>query len=358
MTAYEPLESAEVAAPLIHDGDHLVVRREEGGSDWTLVTFNESSMVASGGRYWAQSFARRNGLRALGFVTRAPNWFPVAGMTTAIGQLPTEAGDRRPRILYGHSMGAYAAIKFSAALRAETVLAFSPQFSIAPEDTGEFSLYTPYYSAQNSGMKIGPADVSGRVYLFYDPCLDHDRFHAGRIADIHDVVLIPVRHTGHDTIRCFASSSVALRLIAACRSDDRTSLLRLVAARRRLFPNRYRNVALAVARRRPHLAVRIISLKAESLRVEDIAGIYAAAGEAYFKRGRIALAEHCIMAATELNSRNVMHLLLRSAFLLHTKRQEEALIWARAALERAPDNAFARSRVREIEQVLADAPRN
>ena len=354
MTAYEPLEPAEVAAPLIHDGDHLVVRREEGRSDWTLVTFNEISMVAAGGRYWAQSFARRNGLRALGFVTKAPNWFPTSATLGSITDIAPVLAEAHPRVLYGHSMGGYAAIKFSAALDAETVIAFCPQHSIEPALTERFTAHAAFYSPLNEGMRITREDMGGRIFLFYDPCCETDRFHVSRIPSFDGLTLIPLRHTGHDTIRCFASSRIALALIGACRAADMAGLRRLAATQRRRFPGRARAVALALSRRRPHWALRILSGNSSVWSTADIATVYAHAGEGYFKLGNRPLAEHCIMAATELDPREAKHALLRSAVLYHTRRSDEALVWVRRALSLAPDNIYAQRHLADVERRLAE----
>lgn len=355
MSLPAPGEPRQGGAPLIYDGDDVVVRRDEGASDWTLVTFNEVSMVAAGGRYWGQSFARKAGLTAIGFVTKSLNWFPTPATMQAIEAIAPHLRPDRPRVLYGHSMGAYAAIKFSRALRAETVVASCPQSTIDPTETGTLTAYARYFSEKNRGMRIEAGDVGGRIILLYDPCDANDAFHAGRIAGFAGVRLIPMRHTAHEAIRCFASSAEALRLIDLCRREAGPELLRFVAGRRRLYGARARNVALALAKRRPHWALRILVANSGRWQVKDIAQVYAAAGEGFFKARHQAQAEHCIMAATELNPAQANHALLRSVLLFYTDRHREALDWAERTLALEPDHAFARRHRDEVANRIAQA---
>lgn len=348
-------EAADAPAAILYDGEDLVVRRDEGATDWTLVTFNESAMLAESGRYWGQSLARRNAIAAVGFVTRTPNWFPQEETSRAIAQVAPLVAGGGPRVLYGHSMGGYAAIKFSAALGAETVIAFCPQVSIDPAETGGYPVYATHFSARNAGMAIVAADVAGRIFVFYDPSDPPDRFHAARIAAVSSVTLVPLRHTGHDTIRCFASSELGKRLIALCRANDLRGLLQMAATRRRLFPDRPRRVALALAKRRPTWAMRILAAFGAAWMPEQTARICAAAGEGFFRRGEPRLAEECFVRATDLDPAQAGYALLRSVLLFYTGRPGEALDWADRALALDPGHAFARSHRAEVERKLAFA---
>lgn len=244
---------------LIYSDENLEVVHRPGSSTHVLATFNEMEMQANGSRFWAQRFCEKADITALGFVSRRPNWFPAASMVKAsiaaapILRLATE------RILYGHSQGGYAALRYRRLLDADVAIAFCPQISIDPRTVpfdGRFkSHFTP---SLHEDMEIAPRHAAGRAYVFHDPFHAVDREHAERIAALQEGTrLVPVHMTGHGTVRAFTGTARGLALIEACRAHDLPGLNALARAVRVGDPMRPYQVALTAIARHPAWADRL-----------------------------------------------------------------------------------------------------
>jgi pimeloyl-ACP methyl ester carboxylesterase len=186
---------------------HVECRKLEGDGDTLVVTFNEMWNHYSSQNFWGERPLKKLGLPAYGIVTDGPNWFPAADALNALREPITASRKYKHIILYGYSMGAYGAIKYSSLFDNPIVLAFSPQFSIDPADCGGFDdRYEPYFNLDyHRRMKIVPEDVGGSVYIFYDPFNAADQFHAKSIpGDCH---LIKVRYISHETVRAIGNTA-------------------------------------------------------------------------------------------------------------------------------------------------------
>src|SRR3712207_6847911 len=108
----------------------------EGESDYLLLTFATKNENADGKSFWARSIAETGNINAIGFMPKGPNWYPAPDMRSAIAEISSYLARFNRIVVYGQSMGSYAALKYSKALGATHVLAFSPQYSIDPTDVG------------------------------------------------------------------------------------------------------------------------------------------------------------------------------------------------------------------------------
>jgi hypothetical protein len=219
-----------------------------GQSDYLLITFNPFGVAANGRDYWGKSLVEKNSINCLSFASRRSNWFPAVDVEAAAknvaGILEYFKGQI---ILYGTSMGGYAAIKYSRLLSATCVLAFSPQYSINPEDVGTFERrFCSWYNLeQNRDMKISAADVSGTVFLFCDPRQGDDVAHANAIAEslMQPVYVVPVPYTGHSAVEIFASSDNAKRLFCHGLANAPLDVAMLTRDLRRISNVRVRTLA-------------------------------------------------------------------------------------------------------------------
>ncbi|MEJ0047638.1 MAG: hypothetical protein WDN04_17090 [Rhodospirillales bacterium] len=112
------------------------------------------------------------------------------------------------RILYGHSQGGYAAIKFSRALGATTVLAFSPQYSIDRRLIADERVNKYYTGQRHAGMWPEPRDTAGSIFLFYDPYDAADTAHANRIGEALPV--LPVKISPSSATPAIAASATRI----------------------------------------------------------------------------------------------------------------------------------------------------
>lgn len=244
---------------LIYSDENLEVFHRPGSSTYVLVTFNEMEMQANGSRYWGQRFCEQADITALGFISRRPNWFPAASMAKASVAVAPILRRASERILYGHSQGGYAALRYRWLLDADVAIAFCPQISIDPRTVpfdGRFARH--FAPSLHEEMEIAPEHAAGRAYLFYDPFHAVDRQHAERIALLQQRTrLVPVHMTGHGTVRAFAGTARGLLLVEACRADDVPGLRALVRAARVGAAMRPYQIALTAIARHPAWADRL-----------------------------------------------------------------------------------------------------
>ena len=183
---------------LVFDSDQVRIRYCPGNSDDLLVITFANFLLSQNKNQpgFGEKLLRAEGISAIHVTCSSNRWFQH-GELLRLGDLVAEIRDRyRQVVTYGSSMGAYAAILFSGQVRADCVVAASPQYSIDPAKV-------PYDRTWDWVAKdvefindeIG-AHTSGQVFLIYDD--KHvDGQHADRIAAEVAVQRIVVPHAGH-----------------------------------------------------------------------------------------------------------------------------------------------------------------
>ncbi len=178
MTAQADLRWVGAAPQMVFEDAHLRVMFQPGGSDMLLLTFGDAAVLADGTRFFADTVASKFGINCLGFMARAPNWYPASSMRAAARAVAYTLAAFGIRIFYGSSMGAYAAVKYSALLGATHVLTLCPQWSIDPAECGgNESGYRDFFRPEMAGMGVTGADMAGEITVFYDPGQRDDAYH-------------------------------------------------------------------------------------------------------------------------------------------------------------------------------------
>ena len=224
--------SSRVEKKVIFSCPSLYVISQLFDDDDVVITFNNRGDLCGGDRFWGDSFFEKSGISAIGICATSANWFPPEDMERAIEAIHDAIGARSV-ITYGSSMGGYGALKFSRKLNAQTVLAFSPQWSINPEACGSYTYqYTEYYDKSlRNGDPILEHDLQGRCFIFLDNYEVPDIQHAERIIDMSKTasntscerVIAPF--TWHGTVfhLTSAGSRYTLRMIKAAREKEGTT---------------------------------------------------------------------------------------------------------------------------------------
>ncbi|QRM53307.1 hypothetical protein [Sinorhizobium sp. BG8] len=235
----------------VFSDDNVEVIHHIGSSPYLLVTFNEMEMKADGKRFWGQRFCEKADISALGFISRRPNWFPAASIVKAVEAVAPILRAAPERILYGHSQGGYAALRYRRRFDATVAIAFCPQVSIDPKAVPFDGRFARHFSPDlHATMGVAPDHAAGRAYLFFDPFHAVDRRHAERIAALQERThLMSVHMTGHGTVRAFTGTARALSLIEACRENDLAKLRALVRSARVEAPMRPYQIAVAAIAR-------------------------------------------------------------------------------------------------------------
>ena len=204
------------------------------------------------------------------------------------------------RVIYGYSMGAYAAVKYSGLFQTTTSVAIAPQFSIDPADVGHFDrAYSHYFAANlHAGMAPNMSDRGGMVsYIFYDNKWPVDVEHMKLYQKAVDPILHDVPYTGHETLRPFTSSAVILRLFNACRAGDAAGLKAMVAERRKPHPIRAYHVALAAIKKHDVWAVQILQNRGTEMDRFLVHELAVRIGQAALHKGRFDLASSAYLDA-------------------------------------------------------------
>ncbi len=245
---------------ILYEDDQLRAIWCAGDSDFVLVTFSDLVSRAEGDRFFADTPVVKGAISCLGLVAKRPNWFPGRNVEAAIRAAAPRLVGYRSRIVYGGSMGGYAAIKFSRRLAATEVLALCPQWSIDPAECGDADRrYEAYYDPAMAAMGIRAGDASGRIFLFCDPGHAADAWHRNRIVENAVAVSVVDMHASdHHVTSILAGTANLLSLIGACRRDAGGDLRDLVNAIRRRHFLRAEIVLERASASRPRIVGRIL----------------------------------------------------------------------------------------------------
>ncbi|MBW9062022.1 hypothetical protein JNB71_01715 [Rhizobium herbae] len=292
---------------IVYSDENVEVIHRPGSSPYLLVTFNEMEMLANGSRFWGQRFCEKADIAALGFMSRRPNWFPAASIVEAVAAVAPILRAAPERILYGHSQGGYAALRYRRRFDASVAIAFCPQISIDPNAVpfdGRFKRH--FAPSLHANMGIAHDHAAGRAYLFYDPFHAVDRRHAEEIAAQQaETRLVPVPMTGHGTVRAFAGTERCLSLLAACRADNLMSLRGLAREVRVDAPMRLYQIAITAIARHPTWADRLFAQFGHGFSpIERVSYFYHRANR-HIRDGTLATARNMLVEAVALQPSNL-----------------------------------------------------
>jgi tetratricopeptide (TPR) repeat protein len=206
---------------IVHQSDNIRLIALDAGWDDVVVTFNDIWMAADGDRFWGDQLLKTLPVAAFGIMTPRPNWYPIDEMLEAIAILNALIGGRRV-VTYGNRQGGYGALKFAQGLGASAALAFSPQWSIDPEDVAKFDrrYVSNHAPALKNGSRITAEDICSRSFVFYDPRQKADAQHVRHLAEIPGVMPIVVPFTLNDTIRVVQEGQAAPAMIDLVRRSE------------------------------------------------------------------------------------------------------------------------------------------
>lgn len=183
-------DSTEVVE--LYRSETLVVRQLAGEDrDRWIVTFDHYGIGQGFDRPgFGQAWLSNQGISAIHVMGRGDDWYQYADIHAALATVREATRGASRIVIYGSSMGAYAAVRFADAVGATDVLALSPQYSIAPEVAPHEDRW-PQDAERIQWLPAlnGPIQSTARIVVVYDP-KGPDRWHGERIAA--DVAVQPV----------------------------------------------------------------------------------------------------------------------------------------------------------------------
>lgn len=253
--------------------DHEVrVIFQPGTSDFLLITFGDLSSLADGNRFFADVPVQKLGLNCVGFMAKTQNWFPIQSMESAIKSIKEFTQKFSKRLVYGGSMGGYAAIKYSRRLDASAVISMCPQWSIDKKECkGTDPGWQNYFRPYMDNMGITKHDLSGIIYLLYDSNNKTDAFHASEIVPLsHNIKQVVTRSTDHHVTTIMAGTENLKGLIQCALQSDHEAMINLAGLIRRKHPTRQRILLTKLSLRHPSLLDRILTTNNRKISEEDL----------------------------------------------------------------------------------------
>ncbi|MDR3448148.1 MAG: hypothetical protein P4M15_00070 [Alphaproteobacteria bacterium] len=215
---------------IIYDDDEIQVIYLAGKSSYVLITFSDLYTRADGTRFFADIPAVKADLSCIGVVAKRGNWYPKRNLEAAASIILDHIRGYESRILYGGSMGAYAAIKYSALLGATQVIAFCPQWSIDARECQDIADpgWQEFFTESMREMGVTTHDIGGRVFIFSDKYHIVDNFHYQMLAkQSSSIEFINVPRVDHGVTTVLAGTTNLLNMISACQRDDIIQLRRI-----------------------------------------------------------------------------------------------------------------------------------
>ncbi len=224
---------------IVHAGEEIVVHQNHGTSDYLLVTFCElHNEQLAHAHYFLKPIVEEANVSCIGVMTTVKGFYLSPEMDEVFRIVERERRGREV-VVFGQSMGGYAAIKHSRALQADYVLACSPFFSMDPDEL-EFPsdrhrkvlMHSMAHHGvvdrpQFKGMRITAADTHGRVVAFFDPSEFVDVYDADLLRKhLPDAEFVTVPHANHAVYNASWRAGTLSDLVRAMRSDDREAVSR------------------------------------------------------------------------------------------------------------------------------------
>ncbi len=166
---------------------------------------------------FGEEFFVKYRLNAILVTSKGLHWYQYPDLEEALKAIRNVTQDFDRVISYGTSMGAYAAVRYSADILADIVIAFSPQYSvdrsIVPFEKrwhDDASFIEAEFGFLWEDKKISD---SAKIGIFYDS-LDSDRGHANLYrAGRDNIELVDIMCSGHRTIRVFSETRQLTQLL-------------------------------------------------------------------------------------------------------------------------------------------------
>lgn len=253
-------------------------RRHSQATLW--VTFG----AADADGKFASRYVDRRQDSAIYFVPHSDHWYQSEEMEAALAAAESVrmTCNWGQVVTYGSSMGGFGALAFADRLKADRVLAASPQVSIDPQVVGSFDERWAYRAAgltfHFSDARSGCQGVQ-EITVVFDPFHAQDSKHARMICDLPNVKLIPLRWAGHGALHTLNELGLLPDLVdAVVGRADMTGILTDYVRRMRTSTRYF----LSLAERSLHsgnnawaasLAIRAILLNPEIRRSYTVASM-------------------------------------------------------------------------------------
>ncbi|MDQ0303558.1 alpha/beta hydrolase family protein [Ancylobacter polymorphus] len=224
-----------------------VVKVSGGHTDVVFVTFEPKLLVRPPERSgFGEAFFAKRGYTAYHVRCRGNDWYHYPDMEAGLAALRADIPPATRVVLYGSSMGGYAALRFSNWLRADAVIALAPQASVDPTRVGWEKRWAPETSVLIWDRL--PPHPNAACYVVYDP-FDADRRHVAILR--REAALVPLHSyfSGHHVTEYLMESGLLESLlVSVARGEFDPPAWQAELWRRRLMTSYYSVIRLRKCR--------------------------------------------------------------------------------------------------------------
>lgn len=336
-----------------YDGDHVRVRVNDHGGDVVVVTFTyrQKSEPEFG---FAEEALSRLGVSNVAVISRGPHWWQTDDMGPAMEAVrASEPFKRAGRVVtYGSSMGGYGALRWSAHLQANEVVAVSPQYSLDPSKTPFEKRWRDALAAIDH---FGRDDMSGglsrdaRVAVLYDPRLSAEAAHVELLGRLRSIDEIRAPFLGHGILLSLKEAGNLGRLLRIVAGGYSASAMRQLIRDSRanslVYTRGLANAALNGRRPRPVLGRQLVnkglalmSAGATSGPILD-ARMYNLAAQNEMQQGATDVAARLYQQAADVSPKTADAYRGFRDFHTHLGDPDKALLWAARTVQ-APNTGW------------------
>ena len=318
--------------------------RMRGPTDVLVVTFSNYVEGTTARTAFGEHFLSGHGIDAVHVVAKDNHWFDVPEMDALIVAIRERAGDKR-MIVYGSSMGGYAAIRFAARLGAERAVAISPQYALDRRRVP----FEHRWRGDARRLRLAPTRPDAAAppaIIFFDP-RNPDAGHVAAWSHDRRVEAVALPYAGHPAGTYLAQVGLLgeslLGIVAG--TFDAATAAKEARARRRCSGQYLAQLAAAQPGHRRRAALALAARAAEVTPSADYHGLH---GSLRYRAGHDAAAETAHRAALALAPVDALAAFRLSRFLQRTGRYAEALVAAEQALVLDPHSRALRQHRRAV----------
>jgi tetratricopeptide (TPR) repeat protein len=183
----------------------VVARLFDESKDQLVITFTGRAANPPVEKGFGEAFLMKRRISAVHFISKDNHWWQTAEALQGVAKLEQMGlldGNRR-RVLYGSSMGGYAAFILSRVLKPHRIVVFSPQYSIdakkVPFET-RWRNYAAKLKFDHDDMAAG-IDRTAEAKAVFDPFFEPDRRHVELFERLRPLERVPISFAGHNTAR-------------------------------------------------------------------------------------------------------------------------------------------------------------
>lgn len=188
---------------IIYESDSLLAKLEIGETLYQtlVITFVGRNKDQDKARFFGDAFLNKYGYSCLAVACKSNEWYQYEDFDQMCKYIQAESKNFQKVIVYGASMGAYAALEYSRYYSSDVCIALSPQFTVDPSWATFDTRWTNDIVAIDSYRPpILELRKNVNYYIFYDHSHIVDRQHVNKIAserDLNNVTKISIPFSGH-----------------------------------------------------------------------------------------------------------------------------------------------------------------